>query len=155
MKRPTNRISEDAAVELLRRLFPVSLETDELSLDEVYVAAGRSNLNPQTNRNWLNGVLTKLKDHKFITTGNKFENSRSKLDKIKLTTAGKTALGRTNNEENTVDRPPKDNVPQKNDLSLDEMLNIVEGLKAKHPKWDIVFEVRAKSSASNPPERHS
>lgn len=143
MKRKKNLISEKAAVQLLSRLY-AEAQGDELTLDEVYAAAGRSDKDPEVNRNWLNGVLAKLRAHKFIETIDKYENSRSKLDKLKLTIAGKTALGLPvgTGADNTmsITRGPQSS------MTYNDLAKAVAAFRNNNTDFEVVFEVRLKEA---------
>jgi len=144
MKKPKNFISEGAAVELLQRIFG-NTDTDVMTLQEVYVAAGRGELDEETNRNWVNNVMTKLRYHSLITPDYTYGN-RKKLSGIKLTIAGRTAIGRAASDEaagvDNGSRPPR----PATSLTLDEMLATVEQLRKKYPAFDIELIIKPKES---------
>jgi hypothetical protein len=95
MANPKNFISETAAGETLGRFF-ASTTSDEISLEGIYEAAGRAHIDEHTNRNWLNTKMNQLKHHNLITTVQTFDkdSKRHKLTGIRLTLAGKRAIGR-------------------------------------------------------------
>ena len=141
-KRTHNSISEKAAIQLLGRLFS-SADSDELTLDEAYVAAGRADISPETNRNWLNGVLAKLRDYALVTTIDKYENSRSKLDKIKLTMAGKTALGWSSVDSITT--PTSTPAPLRRAVATyNDVAKAVAEFRNNNPDFEVIFEVKLK-----------
>lgn len=141
-KKVNNKISEKAAVELLGRLF-ANATSDELTLDEVYAAANRADRDPETNRNWLNGILAKLRDHNLVTVISKYENSRSKLDKVKLSAVGKYSLGWPGGEaNNSVVSIPA--VPRVAIVTYNDLAKAVAGFRKDNPDFDVVFEVRLK-----------
>lgn len=144
MKKSKHFISEGAAVELLQRIFG-NTDADTLTLKEVYLAAGRGEIDEETNRNWVNNVMTKLRYHSLITPDYTYGN-RKKLSGIKLTIAGRTAIGRTAGDEtdNGTVRQPR----QTASLTLDEMLATVEQLRKKYPAFDIDLVIKPKESMS-------
>lgn len=151
------KVSEDAAINLLKRLFSPYPDKNAISIDEVYSAAGRSHLDPTTNRNWLNGILAKLKAYQLAFPVLKYDNGRNKLNKVQLTTAGKVVLNRSSSSLDSQTSAPilptvvparVAPVANKPVLSLDEMLEIVEALRVNHPNWDIVFEIKPKGGGT-------
>lgn len=136
-------ISEQAAIELLKRIFG-STDADEMTLDEIYAAAGRTDQPAKTNRGWLNGVQTKLQYYKFVKPVMKFENSRNKLDKLRLTIAGKTVLGRA--ADNADGAAARHEDRRSTGLTLDEMLAAVEELRKKYTAFDIELIVKPKDT---------
>jgi hypothetical protein len=150
MKR-ANDISEAAAVELLRRIFDSAPGRDELSLGEIYVAVGRGELDADVNRNWLNTVMLKLKRHSFIAPQYEFDR-RKKLRSIKLTVAGKAALGRTGVPA-PQSAPPTDSVaavgaatPDSRDISYNDVAKAVRLFRDNNPEFEVVFRVTLKEA---------
>lgn len=155
-------ISEQAAVELLKRIFPDAPNTTELTVEEVFKIAGREGKKARTNRNWLNLVLSKLKSYGFVATTTRFQNSRIRLHKIKLTLAGKTALSVSKAPAYlaSIAPPPMPTFapvqealipvePSKTKLTLEELLLAIDQIRASSPNWDIVFEVKTKTTGGN------
>jgi len=137
-----NAISEGAAVKLLNRLYAPYKDKNEISLEEIYEAAGRAEIDPETNRNWFNGVLAKLKMHNFVETATTFENSRNKVVGMKLTMAGEFVLGRRS--ETPI--PGQRSGSAAASLTLDEMLAAVEELRKKYTAFDIELIIKPKET---------
>ena len=144
MGKQNNRISEGAAIELLKRLFGET-EADLITLDEAYIAAGRGELDAETNRNWLNNVMTKLTQHNLIAPDYKYDG-RKRLVGIKLTLTGRTALGRpTLRGDNFM--PPKVgyvDVPRMEEPSYGDVAKAVRAFRDANPEYDVVFSVTLK-----------
>jgi hypothetical protein len=147
-------ISEPAAIALLGRLFGRYPARDAITLEEAYSAFGRSDIDPTTNRNWLNGTLGKLKEHQLVTSVLEFADGRNKLVAIKLTTAGRVVLKRTHDDSlpssisETQEETMTTQADKSNSWNLDDVLEAVEDLKLRHPRWEIVFEIKPKGGAS-------
>jgi hypothetical protein len=139
MKKAKNLISEKAAVQLLKRLF-ADAKSEVMTLDEVYAAAGRAERNSDTNRNWLNGILAKLRHYKLVETIDKYENSRSKLDKLKLTIAGKTAIGWPVDTGADV----SSHTPVQRGMTYNDLAKAVAAFRNENSDFDVVFEVKLK-----------
>lgn len=140
MKRPKNYISETAAVENLRRLFSPNPNADQLSLEEVFIAAGRERENGRTNRNWLANKMTQLKYHGLIRPIYKY-GQRKELAAIKLSLKGKKALGRLSEGR---DNSSLLNSALGTDVSAIEVAAAVRAFRDNYPEFDVVFEVRLK-----------
>lgn len=145
MGKAKNRISEKAAIQLLGRLF-VDVGVEELTLDEVYAAAGRADISPETNRNWLNTVITKLRQHSLVNTIDKYENSRTKLDKLKITIAGKTALGWPVNNFQPTQMGYTPLPSRAMTMSYNDLAKAVASFRNDNPDFEVIFEVKLRSS---------
>lgn len=142
MGKPKHYISEGAAVELLKRLFGAS-EADALTLKEVYHAAGRGELDDDTNRNWLNTVMTKLRYHNLITPEYAYDG-RKKVSRIKLTIAGRTLLGRTG--QPITHEEPSSTGEQARVITPQTVHDDIEILKKLYPSFNVglIFEPKDK-----------
>ena len=140
MKKTKNYISRTAAVENLRRLFSPSPNADQLSLQEIFIAAGRERENEQTNRNWLANKMTQLKYHNLIKPIYKY-GQRKELVAIKLGLEGKKALGRLSEGR---ENPPLLNSALSADGPALEIAEAVRAFRDNYPEFDVVFEVRLK-----------
>lgn len=138
-KKVTNRISERAAVELLKRLYSLNSDKDSLSLLEVYAAAGRTEEDSEANRNWLNTVMAKLKDHTLIEPVYVYDG-RKKLNAIKLTMAGTAALGRG------VSRGPL--ARAETGITYNDLAKDVAKFRNENPDFEVVFSVSLKEVPS-------
>jgi hypothetical protein len=140
-----NSVSEGAAVKLLNRLFAAHKDSNELTLEEIYSAAGRTDMDAETNRNWFNGVLAKLKRYNFVDTVTTYENSRHKVVGMKLTIAGQYILGRKV-EGNMPPGTPDEQPSRTSGLTLDEMLAAIEELREKYTGFDIELVIKPKGT---------
>lgn len=143
MGKSKTMVSEKAAIQLLGRLF-TNPGSDELTLEQAYEAAGRGDRDPETNRNWLNTVIVKLRQHSLISTIDKYENSRTKLDKLRITAVGRNALGWPSNNfmpanVGYVSVPTK---PQA--MSSTDLAKAIAVFRNENPDFDVVFEVKLK-----------
>jgi hypothetical protein len=141
-----NRISEGSAIELLKRIFK-NTTSDLITLEEAYVAADRSHLPAETNRNWLNNVMTKLSQHNLIVADYKYDG-RKRLNGIKLTIAGKTALNRNtqSNEANARVHASASTVfPEDEGItSYNDVAQAVRAFRDANPEYEVIFSVTLK-----------
>jgi hypothetical protein len=142
MNKRGHSISEGAAIELLKRIFN-NTSRDTISLDEAYVAANRTTESEETNRNWLNHALTKLRYHKLVVPVYKYDG-RQRLDKIQLTLAGKTALGQVHIESNK-DHAQDDSTQitkSPEEVSYNDVVKVVRVFRDNNPEYEVIFNVR-------------
>lgn len=137
-------VSEKAAIQLLGRLF-IDPAFDEITLAQAYNAAGRGDENPVKNRNWLNTVIVKLRQHSLISTVDKYENSRTKLDKLRITAVGRNALGWPSNNfmpQNVgyVSVPTSKSTA----VSSTDLAKAIAIFRNENPDFDVIFEVKLK-----------
>jgi len=130
--------SKDAATETLKRFFAQAPDKDEVSISEIFVATGRDADAPENNMSWLSNNLTTLRYHGLINSVYTYDG-RKKLDKIRLTLAGKKALGRIEDE------PSDDGELSGNRVSLEDALRVVNKFKKENPAFEVVFTVQLKS----------
>lgn len=143
MVKSKTMVSEKAAIQLLSRLF-IDPAYDEITLAQAYNAAGRGDQNPVQNRNWLNTVIVKLRQHSLISTVDKYENSRTKLDKLRITAVGRNALGWPSNNFMPANVGYV-NVPTKYPaMSSTDLAKAVAVFRNDNPDFDVIFEVKLK-----------
>jgi hypothetical protein len=141
MKKSKNYISQVAAVENLKRLFATSPNSDQLSLEELFIAAARDDQPPQTNRNWLANKMTQMKYHDLIQPVYKY-GKRKELVALQLTLRGKKVLGRIS--------PQAHSSQSLTDASLSGEINTldvaaaVRAFRDNYPEFEVTFDIRLK-----------
>jgi hypothetical protein len=143
MKKPKNYISNTAAIENLKRLFATSPNADQLSLEELFIAAGRDLGNDQTNRNWLANKLTQLKYHDLVLPVYKY-GQRKELVAVKLSLKGKNALGRLSPQPNGGERLLPAAIS--GDVNTLDLANAVRTFRDNYPEFEVIFDIRLKKS---------
>ncbi len=143
-------LGKTAATETVKRLFSNSPNSDVISIDEVFVAAGRGELSQERNMAWLSNKLTHLKYNGLVKALYTYDG-RKKLDRLQLTLEGKKALGRVDagsptgqNEE----RPHAlDNIVVGGSASLEDVANAVQSFQDQNPKYEVIFEVKLRKGS--------
>lgn len=146
MTKGKNDISEQAAIQLLKRLFEKSPDKNSLTLDQLYAAAGRGQLDADTNRNWINNVMTKLRKHNFIVPNYTYDG-RKKLEGVKLSATGKSILGRTNDFDGndaarTLIKTTNDHV------GIDQLTKTVSQFRRQNPDYEVTFRIELKEDVT-------
>ena len=142
MTKGKNNISEQAAIQLLKRLFDGLPDKNSLTLDELYAAADRSQLDADTNRNWINNVMTKLRKHNFIVPNYTYDG-RKKLEGVRLSATGKSVLGRGH----SLDESEGDSLatkPVNDHVGIDQLTRTVSLFKKQTPDYEVIFRIELK-----------
>lgn len=132
--------SKDAATVTLQRFFAQNPDSDEVSISDIFNATGREAEKSEINMSWLSNHLTTLRYYGLVSSVYNYDG-RKKLDKIRLTTAGKKALGRIEDE------PAEDGEGSGGStsrVSLDDALRVVNKFKKENPGFEVVFTVKLK-----------
>jgi len=146
MQRPKNYISQTAAVENLKRLFANNPDSDQLSVEELLIAAARDDQKPQTNRNWLANKMTQMKYHDLIRPVYRY-GERKKLVGIELSIRGKKALGRISADSSKTGQLPA--TQPGSPLGVQDITGSVKNFRDNNPEFDVVFELKLKKPASH------
>jgi hypothetical protein len=141
MNKPSNYISENAAIETVKRLFANSPDSDSVTLEEVYSATDRSDFNEQANKNWLSNKMTQIKYHDLIKSLYKYDG-RKKLVGIQLTIKGKRALGRISND--IIDDDQQVGDTNYKSVTASDVAKVVKVFRDNNPEYTVVFEVKLK-----------
>jgi hypothetical protein len=143
-KPPTRAIG----ISTLKRFFGPYPDNDTLTPEQMFIAwgrpAGTSKAKEEKNKAWLSNKMTSIYAHKLADPTYIYD-PRKKLKHIKLTNEGRLALGRYSEtglapqSGGQVFTPPAPR--QSADLTLDEMLEAVERLNAKHTTFEVKLTV--------------
>ena len=125
-----------AAKETLKRFYANAPDSDSLSTEEIFAAAGRLKHSKQANLAWLSNKITTLRYHNLVDANYSYDGRR-RLEGLTLTLDGKRALGRAG----TVGTPGGTLVtPQ----GLTDVLALVSQLRKDYPDFDIALTVKPK-----------
>lgn len=121
---------------------------DSITPDEIIVAAGRNTPEFEAkNKGWLSNRLTPLYDHNLLRPVYSHQPFK-KLEKLELTINGKRALGRAAEPgliDDNAEQPAKTpNAPL--NLTLDQMMEAVELLNAKHTTFQVELIVKPRTT---------
>jgi len=136
-KKPT----KNSATLTLKRLYTPYPEEDSLTIEKMYIAAGRDTSVEleDKNRNWLSNKLTALYYHNLAKPIYSYDGRR-KLERVQLTVEGKRALGRVS----APGQVEPASLPSVASLTLEDMLAAVEALRKKYPGFDIDLTIKPK-----------
>jgi hypothetical protein len=139
--------SKKAAEETLKRFFANKPASDQVSVEEIFRAAGRQGKQPTANMAWLSNKLTTLRYHDLINSEYSYQGKR-RLKSISLSLDGKRALRRVGsaNSPNAYQEPPEAGRQALGDQepSLDDALALVSQLRKRYPEFDIDLTVKPK-----------
>jgi hypothetical protein len=142
--------TRNSAISILKRFFGPYPDSDTLTPEQMYLAwsrpAGTNKEKRDKNKAWLSNKLTAIYTHK-LAEATYIYDPHKKLKHIKLTNEGSIALGRypeaglPAQDKGHTSTPPKSELRQPADLTLDEMLEAVERLNAKHTTFEVKLTV--------------
>jgi hypothetical protein len=138
---------KNTAVKYVKKFFSEYPESDVITLEQVYIAAGRDNKDKIVNKNWLSNLLTHLKYHGLITSDYSTDTGKRILKGIRLTIEGKRAIGRI--EENSVpqqetEESMKTQVKSEITGAYLNIMKEVEQMKKDFPSFEINFDMSMK-----------
>jgi len=85
--------NQNSATNTLKRFFAQSPESDEVTLQDIWRATGRTHYDEPANLAWLYNKMSLLRYYNLIDTKYKMDG-RKKIDRLALTLEGKRILGR-------------------------------------------------------------
>ena len=142
-------LSREAAAKNLRMFF-ANTNGDEVSVDEVFIAAGRNPDEVGKNKSWFSNKLTSMAEYGLFTRHYSSRRGQKKLVKLKLTNEGKRALGRNLSDSIFIPAQPAQQASLLPSVTIDKEVTVssvrrdVEALRQKEPELDIWFSVTLK-----------
>lgn len=136
--------SRVSSVENVKQFF-LNTSEDVISLEEAYVAWGRDITKEAENKAWLSNKLTALKHYKLVRPVYDLKNKKRVLEKIQLTTEGKRALGKIEEDGYT----ENENSNGHRAITLEDVMKVIPALRQRHPEFEITFDIKLKDSVGS------
>jgi hypothetical protein len=140
--------SKSASARTVKRFFANSPQADKISLDEIYAAAGRQDLDAEKNRSWLSNLATHLYYHDLVKPLYSYDSGYKKLKGMQLTLSGKRAIGRIEEDAGpgiAPANPAAVHSPSSGaEASLSDVAKLVKDFRDNNPEFEVVFDVKLK-----------
>lgn len=128
------------------KTFYAGTESDVVSVADIYKATGRDLRAKAKNSAWLSNKLATLRRYEYVDTTYS-SVGRRKVASIKLTDAGRNALGRTtstNTQKPMQATLINDDSEHDNKVTPETVLRDVNILKKQLPSFNVVFKIEPK-----------
>lgn len=134
-------ISRDAANEKVK-MFYQNTESNDVPVEDVYVAADRTEYTEEQNKTWLGNVLWTLKPYNLVKRNYGVRRGKKRLVSLSLTDEGLKVLGRDSNFIGTnagyADVPNIPVRPHTNkQVTLQSITDDVDEFNRQNPSWEI------------------
>lgn len=135
---------EGAAKTILKRLYKNSPHSDVVTVEDIYRNANRNLQDEVGNKAWLANQLTVLRSYNFITSI-KETTGYKRLISIKLTSEGRTALGRGAGNDSDESSTNYTN----DSLSLESVVSMIKTFKNQNPSVEVEFSIKVREEVAN------
>lgn len=129
-------MSLTSATETLKRFFAGHPDSDVVSLEEIYIAAGRDLSQESINKAWVANKLTHLKHYGLVVPVYDYAR-RKTLNKVQLTEEGRKTLGRGAKASNNT-------IASSKGISLESIAQDIREFEKQNPsvKLDLGVKLR-------------
>ncbi|MGR6971419.1 hypothetical protein ACU639_17830 [Streptomyces cynarae] len=134
----SNRITRDGAISSLKRIFG-DTTTDYISVEEMYVNAGRTGMSEEKNKQWRYNVLSNIRPYGLFKEKYGVKNHVRVIEGIRLTEEGKRALRA---EPQSAPKPIVSVADR--EVSFSSVRADIKVLREKYPEFAITFDARLK-----------
>lgn len=142
-------ISEEAAITNLKGFFSHSPKgTKEVSLEQIFLAVGRHNMDAAINRSWLANKLTPIRKYNLINPVYEYEGKKRRLTKVKLTPKSEGLLGLNieHKRDKEEDVSYQNTSPSVRQVTLESIAQDIREYEKHNPSIELDLNVKVRKS---------